>query len=443
MKKILFCMMLTLQLVLYAQSDVVNYQLKNGLKIMVVEDHRAPLAVFQLWYKVGSVDERDGISGISHTLEHMMFKGTPKYGPGIFSRKIAQIGGQENAMTGADYTVYFEILPAKNLTLSFELEADRMRHLLLDPNEFKKEIEVVKEERRMRIDDDPNGLAYERFKALAHLGSPYRYFSGSMHDLNYLTVQDLRRWYHTWYLPNNAVLVVVGDVQAQQIERLAQQYFGDIPARSLPLRKTPEEIPNVGERKLIFTTSLAKVPILILGFNTPSLLTIQQAWQVYALDVIRAILGGGDSARLMREVVRRSGIASTVSVNYDLYSRYDGVWSIYAMPAKQHTTESLKRALQQQITRLQRELISTDELQRIKTQIMAEKIYNQDSLFTRAFILGNLAIVGLSAKEVDDYAKHIQALTPEQIRQVANIYLIPERLSMVQLIPQAKIKERK
>ena len=212
-----------------ALADVTEYQLDNGMQVIVKEDHRAPVAVSQVWYRVGASYEPDGITGISHALEHMMFKGTPQVGAGEFSRIISALGGTENAFTGSDYTAYFETLAVEHLERALELEADRMRNLLLDADEFAKEIAVVKEERRLRTEDKPSGRVYEQFNAVAWRSSPYRNpIIGWMNDLEHMTIDDLTAWYRRWYAPNNATLVVVGDVEPETVRAIAQRHFGTL-----------------------------------------------------------------------------------------------------------------------------------------------------------------------------------------------------------------------
>ncbi|HHJ34149.1 MAG TPA: insulinase family protein, partial [Gammaproteobacteria bacterium] len=255
----------------HTEEAVQSYQLHNGMKILVVENHRAPVVVSQVWYKVGASYEHDGITGLSHVLEHMMFKGTKAHPAGEFSEIIAANGGRENAFTGQDYTAYFQRIANDRLELCFELEADRMQNLLLDEDEFMKEIEVIKEERRLRTEDKPTALTYERFNAAAFINNPYRRpVIGWMEDLDTLNIQDVRRWYKHWYAPNNATLVVAGDVDAGEVFKLAKEYFGSIPTSKIPQLKPRREAKQYGTQRI--TVELpAKIPYLVMGYKVPVL----------------------------------------------------------------------------------------------------------------------------------------------------------------------------
>ncbi|OQX32545.1 MAG: peptidase M16, partial [Candidatus Sedimenticola endophacoides] len=230
-----------------AEGRVHEFTLGNGMRVIVKEDHRAPIAVSQVWYKVGASYEPDGITGVSHLLEHMMFKGTQAHPPGEFSRIVAANGGEENAFTGSDYTAYYQTLSSDRLEIAFELEADRMRNLTLLEEEFLKEVEVVKEERRLRTEDSPTSLTYEQFSAVAYRSLPYANpVIGWMNDLENMSVEDLRRWYRLWYAPNNATLVVVGDVEPRQVLELAERHFGPLAPEPVPPLKPLIEPPQRG-----------------------------------------------------------------------------------------------------------------------------------------------------------------------------------------------------
>ncbi len=412
-----------------------EYQLKNGLKILVKEDHRAPVVASEIWYRVGSSYEPGGLTGISHVLEHMMFKGTKKYGSGEFSEIISKLGGRENAFTSYDYTGYFQLLERSHLETSFKLEADRMRNLLLTEEEFKKEIEVVKEERRLRTEDNPSALTYERFVAAAYVSSPYHQpIIGWMDDLNHLTIQDIELWYDQWYAPNNATLVVVGDVQPEQVFKLAKKYFGRIKSRELPAIKPQREVPPIGERRIKVRVP-AKVPILMMGYQVPVLTTAEKEWEPYALTVLAAVLDGGASARLAKELIRGEQIAASAGAGYNIAARMNSLFMFDAVPAPGKTVAEVEDAIQQQIVRLQKEPVSPAELARIKAQVRAEDVYQQDSIYYQARLLGSLDSVGLDYRLIDSYADRIEQVTAEQVRQVAVKYLVSERLTSAILEP--------
>lgn len=419
----------------YAAQPTHEYTLKNGLKLLVKENHRSPIVISQVWYKVGSAYEPNGITGISHALEHMMFKGTPTVSGDEFNRIITQNGGQLNAATGFDSTHYYEVLSADKLPISFKLEADRMQNLRLTTEDFVKEIQVVMEERRLRTDDNPQGVAYERLFAAAHIAAPYHHLPiGWMSDLQAMTVDDLRTWYHTWYTPNNAILVVVGDVNPTQVHQLAEQYFGNIPAKAVPQLKKQEEPPALGQ-KSITVKRPAKLPFLLMGYNVPSLVTAKEPWQTYALLVLAAALDADQSSRLAKHLIRGSQVAVQANANYDPYQLFSTLFMLSATPANNHSLKEVKAELLQQIKTLQTTPLSQPELAKIKTLLTANYTYSQDSLTTQADTLGDLASIGLPWQLADRYVENIEAITAGQVQQVAKQYLIPERLTLVKLIP--------
>lgn len=418
-----------------AVTNTTETTLPNGLKVIIREDHRVPVFVSEVWYRVGSSYESNGTTGISHALEHMMFKGTPKYGPGIFSKTIAENGGEENAFTASDYTAYYQMMEVKKLPISLEMEADRMRNLSVKPEEFVKEIEVVKEERRLRTDDSPQSLTYERFAAAANVASPYHHpVIGWMWDLNNMTAVDVRNWYQTWYAPNNAILVIVGDVNPTETLKLVKKYFGQLKPGVLPPVKQPGELNNFGGRRVVVKAP-AKLPLLIMGYNTPSLKTAKPKSDAYALEVLQAILDAGDSSRLSSMLVRGKELASDIDVDYDLYSRLDNVFTISAIPAQGHTATELENALLQQIKNLQTTLVDAKELARAKAQIIANQTYEKDSYINQANEIGALEAVNLSWKDADNYVKNVNSITALQVQDVARKYLITERLTIGNLRP--------
>jgi zinc protease len=416
-------------------QNIQEFKLDNGLKLIVRPDRRAPVVVVYTWYRIGSADEPGGLSGISHILEHMMFKGTTKHPQGEFSRIIARNGGRENAFTSSDYTGYYQELAAEHLALSFQLESDRMQNLIIKDQDYRQELEVVKEERRMRIDDNPQALTYERFNAAAHLAHPYHHLTiGWMNDLNHITSADVKRWYQQWYAPNNAIVVVVGNVDPKQTYQLAKRYFGPVPAKSLPSRPHYREPKPLGQRQLTVHAP-AKLPMLLIGYNVPSFNTADHTWEVYALNLLNGILSSGQSARFARRLVRDQHIALDVSASYDLYSRYDSLFTIQGTPSKNTTNRALIHAIEQEIHKLQTTLITPRELQRIKAQILAQYVYAQDSLSQQAQQIGALEVNGISWHEITNYIKNIRAIRPQQIKQVAQRYLTAKRQTIALLQP--------
>ncbi len=419
-----------------AGSRVYERVLDNGLKVLVKEDHRSPVVVSQVWYKVGSSYEPGGITGISHMLEHMMFKGTDRYPAGEFSRIIAENGGRENAFTGRDYTAYFQTLEKSRLEVSFKLEADRMRNLHLLADELKKELQVVTEERRMRTDDKPRSKTQEYFMAMAYSNSPYRNpVIGWPSDIEHYQVEDLQAWYQRWYAPNNATLVVVGDVQPEHVFSLAEKYFSGLKPSVIKPLKPQTEVEQRGVRKM--TVKLpAKLPYLVMAYKVPVLATAQQEWEAYALEVLAGILDGGRSARLTARLVRGKQIAVSAGAGYGLYSRLSELFMLDATPAQGKTVFDLEYALKDEIYQLKSELISEEELQRVKAQVLANAIYERDSNFYQAMQLGMLETVGIGWKKVDEYVDNINQITAEQVRDVARKYLLEDRLNIAYMEPQ-------
>ena len=425
-----------------AESQTKEYVLDNGLKLIVKTDNRAPVAVVQVWYKVGASYEYDGITGVSHALEHMMFKGTEALGPGRFSELVAAKGGEENAFTSSDYTAYFQTWAAENVPLSFKIEADRMRNLLLLEEEFSKEIRVVLEERRLRTDDNPRALLWESSNATAYQTSPYRQpVIGWAADLQHMTVADLATWYRQWYAPNNAVVVVVGDVEPAKIYAAAEKHFGPLKRQDLAPAKYRPETEQRGRKTVTLESPKTQVPYLMMSYKAPSLVDTQrpdtttEPWEVYALDVLASTLDGGGSARLPRELVRNQEIATQVGADYNSGARLSTLFSLSASPSPNHSLEDLETALRREIEKLQQQQPSEDELERIKTQVVADTIYERDSMFYQGLIIGSLESVGLDWRVYQDYVKNIQAVTPQQVQAVAQKYLREDTLTVAKLIP--------
>ena len=419
-------------------AEVVDTTLDNGLRVIVKPDHRAPVVTSMVWYKVGSSYEHDGITGVSHMLEHMMFQGTKRYPAGRFSSIISANGGSQNAFTSRDFTAYYQNLGRSRLAVSFELEADRMRGLLLDEKEFVKENKVVQEERRLRTDDKPQGLAAERFMATAFVSSGYHWpIIGWMNDLQQMTVADLRAWYARWYSPNNATVVVVGDVDPDEVVALARANFGGLkPTEPIPLAPHRPEIKPLGERRIVVKAP-ARLPYLMMGYQVPVLTDDADSWEPYALEVLNWVLDGDDSSRLSRELVRGSEVAAGASASYDLYSRNQTLFTFSAVPTNGTSVAQLEQALRQQVTRMQQTLVSAQELERVRNGAMAQEVFGRDSVSYQANLLGKLVTVGLDWRLADQYVDRLQAVTPRQIQAVARKYLVDDRLTVATLLPQS------
>lgn len=419
-----------------AQTNVHEKTLSNGLKVIVREDHRAPTVVQQVWYRAGAIDESTGRTGVAHVLEHMMFKGTKTVPAGEFSRRIAAAGGRENAFTSSDYTAYFQQLHKSKLPLAMKLESDRMHNLQLSSDEFAKEIQVVMEERRMRTDDDARSLVYEKLMTAVYEAHPYHNpVIGWMGDLQALSVDDARQWYKDWYAPNNATLIVVGDVKANEVFKLAEKYYGPIAAKKLPVRKPHREPPQAGTKRILVKAP-AELPYLAMAYHTPVLVDPEQDWKPYALEVLAGVLDGNDSARLNRTLVREHQTASEVGASYDATGRGPSVFMLEAVPAAGKSIADVEQGLRDQISQLINSGISEEELKRVKAQVTASEVYKLDSVFYQAMQMGQFESIGLGHKALPLILEKIKAVTAQQVQDVAREFLQDDNLTVASLDPQ-------
>ncbi len=435
-----FCM--TLNCLAKAETKNMStkeYTLENGLKLIVQVDTRAPVVVSQVWYKVGSADEPLGLTGISHALEHMMFKGTPTVPGDGYSEQISKNGGNNNAFTTEDFTAYYVELAAAKLNLSFQLEADRMSNLSLKADDFVQEKKVIMEERRMRTDDNPQHLTFERYMAAANIAGPYHHpVIGWMNDINNLTIEDLRAWYKKWYRPDNAILVVAGDVQPEAVFKLAKQYFGHIknPPKNSKM-KPLTEVASLGPKEVIVRVP-AQLPYLIMGFDVPIYNThAPLKFEPYALALLSYVLDGGESARFSKNLIRGKEIAAAASANYEPFKRYATQFNLSGIPKEGIQIKDLKTALWNEINVLKKTRLSEKELKKIKAQLIASDIFQKDSMSNQATEIGEYESVGLSWKDAHEFINRIQAITAEQLQSVVNKYLIEDRVTVAILEPQA------
>lgn len=419
-----------------AYANPYETTLKNGLRVIVKEDHRAPTAVQMVWYRIGSMDEVDGASGVAHVLEHMMFKGTPSFGAGEFNRRVAAAGGRDNAFTSRDYTAYFQQVPKEKLEEMMQLEADRMRHLNVAEKEFTQEIKVVMEERRMRTDDNPQAKLFEQMNAAAFQAHPYRRpIIGWMNDLETMTAADAKAWYDTWYVPNNAYVVVSGDVDHQAVFALAEKYYGPLEGRALPPRKQTVEPAQEGPRR-VTVKAPAELPVLIMGYKAPVLRDIDQDSEPYALDMLSAILDGHDAARLIKKLVREDKIALSIGIDYDSTARGPGMIYLHGSPSEGKTVVDLEAAVRAEIARLQKDGVSEAELKRAKAQLLASQVYKLDSMFGQAMEIGQTESVGLSYRKLDRMLDKLQKVTAAEVQAVAKKYFTDDTLTVGVLDPQ-------
>ena len=419
-----------------AQANPYETTLKNGLRIIVKEDHRAPTAVQMVWYRVGSIDEVDGSSGVAHLLEHMMFKGTPSVGPGEFNRRVAAAGGRDNAFTSRDYTAYFQQVPREQLAAVMQLEADRMRHLNVDAKEFAQEIKVVMEERRMRTDDEPEAKLFEQMNAVAFQAHPYRRpIIGWMSDLETMTADDAKAWYDAWYVPNNAYVVIAGDVDHEAVFALAEACYGSLEGHAVPQRKAQVEPVQEGMRR-ISVKAPAELPVLIMAYKVPVLRDVDRDSEPYALEMLAAVLDGHDAARFKKKLVREDKVALDVDIDYEATARGPGMFYFSGTPAEGRTVADLEAALRAEIALVQKDGVSETELRRARAQRVAGQIYKLDSMFGQAMEIGQSEAVGIPYPKLATELEKLQKVSAAEVQAVARKYFSDDTLTVGILDPQ-------
>lgn len=429
--------------VLQESPTLAHYRLPNGLEVIVKPDHRAPTAINMLWVRTGSIDEVDGTSGVAHILEHMMFKGSEKLAPGEFSRKVAELGGQDNAFTNRDYTGYYQQVPSDQLDAVMALEADRFLHNQWPDEEFKRELEVIKEERRMRTDDQPRAKLFEQLMATTYIASQERRpVIGWMSDLNQVTADDARAFYKQWYAPNNAAVVVVGNVEPREVLAMAQKHYGSAPAVELPARKLTQEPEQEGPRRVVLRDR-AEQPVLIMAYKTPALTNIteptEQDREALALMALAQVLSGYEGARLDRALTRGpERIADSADAGNSFGVRTgNGLFFLSGIPAAGKTNADLEKGLRAAITAVADKGITAQELQRVITQWSASTIYGQDSMMAQANELGSNWIDGMPTNATERTIELLREVTPAQVQAVAKKYFGDNALTVAELIPQA------
>lgn len=432
-----------------AQEGAKPYQtiLPNGLKVVVQEDHRSPTVVHMVWYRVGAIDEVDGSSGLAHVLEHLMFKGTRTLKPGEFNDRVAKAGGRDNAFTSQDYTAYFQQIPKAALPQMMALEADRMANLQFANTEFDKEIQVVMEERRWRTDDQPQALVHEALMSSAFVEHPYRRpVIGWMRDLENMTANDAREWYRRWYHPNNAVVVVVGDVQHEAVFAEARRTYGKIRAATLPTAKPLGEPPQQGIRR-VSVKAPAKLPYLAMAWKVPKLSDVNKDREAYALEVLAAVLDGHEAARLGRDLVRAQKVAVSAGAGYDGTQRGEALFYLDGTPSEGHSVVELEAALRTAVREIAERGVTEQELSRVKVQMVASQVYKRDSTMGLAMEIGGAEMTGLGWQNINRVLEQLRSVTPAEVQAVAKKYLVDDQLTVAVLDPQpvdpnAKPRER-
>lgn len=427
-----------------ADATITQYELDNGLKVILQPDHRSPTVDVQVWYAVGGIDEPKGITGASHALEHMMFNGTRQVPQGEFHQILNRLGATYNAFTSNDYTAYHCSISSHQLPVMLALEADRMRNLTLAEETFVPEHQVILEEWRSRYVDNPDGYAMGHYLTSAFPLSPYRQpVLGWPDDIKSLTTQTLKEWYHQWYHPNNATLVIVGDIQPDQVKAEIEKYFSKIPSATLPKQVSISDLEAPGQRSITVQHPQVSIDQLYMGFNVPAIRTDNtDDWEPYALRMLAGILGGGGSARLNTTIVHQKELATHLDVEYDPFARGDRLLLFTGSPnqAKGISSDQVIAEIQLILDSLKKEPPTAKELARVHTQLKAHQVFAQDDNTERALNFGALVTLGFPADWQTTYYRKLAAVTPEQIQQVARKYLIPTRLSTGYLQPKTEGK---
>ncbi|MDA8337671.1 MAG: pitrilysin family protein [Nitrospiraceae bacterium] len=421
-----------------AHAAVKEYTLKNGLKVLIIEDHKAPLATFQIWYRVGSKDEPMGKTGISHLLEHMMFKGTPKYGSKQFSNIIQRNGGTDNAHTTKDYTMYHQTLSSDRIDLSIKLEADRMINLLLEPKEVVAERNVVMEERRMRYEDNPQSSLYEEVIATAFKAHPYQWpVIGWMSDIVSVERKDLYRYYRTYYSPNNAFIVISGDVKAEDIlSKVRKAFEHKRPSKRSFIKDRTEEPQQRGEKR-VYLKREVELPYILMAYHVPSF----PHEDSFALDVLSTILSGGKSSRLYKNIVYEKRLALNTFADYSGFYKDPFLFVFGGTAAPKKNIEDVEKAIYDEIEKVKKESPSEMEIQKAKNQIEAAFVFSQDSTYSRAFYTGMFEMLG-NWRLMDKYLEGVRKVKPEDVQAAAKKYLIDDNKTVGILVPVNKSKVR-
>ena len=417
-----------------------EYVLNNGLRLLVTPDKRAPVVIAQVWYKIGAIYEPKGLTGISHMLEHMMFKGTAKFKPGEIEEIVLNNGGKQNAFTNHDYTAYYQYWGNDQLEKSFEIESERMTNLKLDQALFDKEKQVVMEERRMRVEDNPQSYAYEQLIDLANKPNPNHHpVIGWMSDIKAYQLADLADWYRNYYAPNNATIVIVGDVNPNEVYRLVKKYFNHIPpSKHIPKQPKQKNLTNSGYKHLNVYRKNVSIPTLLMAYNVPSIITAKQSWEPYALIVLDSIIADNNSSRLRKNLTRDKQITTHISSGYNPFSISPTLLTIIALPNHGIDTQQLEQTIIQELNKIKHNGITQKELKRIQQNVIASKIYSLDSIPSQANILGTFISIGLDKDMTRNYLNKILAVTPKQVSKVAQKYINNKNLTVITLLPEIK-----
>ena len=410
-----------------ALAEVFNpetFKLQNGLQVVVVPNHRAPVATMIIYYKIGAMDEPAGKSGLAHYFEHLMFKGTNNLAPGEFSTIVARNGGSDNAFTSQDYTGYVTSVAAERLELILKLEADRMTGLRLTPDDIEPERKVVLEERLSRVDNNPGAQLSEQAAAALYANHPYRIpIIGWQHEIEGLTRADLMDFYRTWYAPNNAVIVISGDAKAETVRPMVERHFGTISRRELPTRTTWREPPRSAETLITLSHHRVRQPSWSRRFLAPSHGQGDEKRQIHALEVLMEILSGGTTGRFYRQLVVEKGLAAHAGAWYSGDNRGPGVFGFYGSPRPGHTLDEIEAAIEAEIEKLLADGVTETEVRTAIERMQAEAIFARDSLGGPPRILGNALMTGQTLADVEAWPDRIGQVTKTDIEAAARAVL--------------------
>ncbi|WP_245418091.1 M16 family metallopeptidase [Cohaesibacter haloalkalitolerans] len=413
-----------------------TFNLENGMQVVVIPDHRAPVVTHMVWYRAGAADEKPGVSGIAHFLEHLMFKGTKAHPDGEFSKIVASLGGEENAFTTQDYTAYYQRVAKQHLKLMMELEADRMANLQLTDEQVKPELKVILEERAMRIDTDPSSLLSESLDAALYRNHPYGIpVIGWEHEMEQLDRQDAIDWYNEFYTPNNAILIVAGDINEDEVRAMAEETYGKVLRRAEPkARLRPLEPPQRTARTLTLTDERVSQPSVRRAYMVPSDHTATNG-EAEALDLLTYILGSGPNSRLYKSLVMDNKIATSAGAYYQSTTLDDTDMMFYGIPAAGKSVDDVLTGIKGEIDKIIKEGVSEEEVARAKRAILAQTFYAQDNQASLARIVGTALATGQDLDALRKWPEHLAAVTPEQVVAVAAKYLQESRSVTGYLLP--------
>lgn len=418
-----------------------SFTLENGMQVVVIENHRAPVVSHWVWYKVGTADSPPGKSGLPHFLEHLMFKGTLAVPPGEFSKIVARHGGNDNAMTSSDFTAYFQNIARDRLAMVMEMEADRMVNLRLEEAHVLAERDVILEERSSRVDNQPTAMLGEQLDAAQFLNHPYRLpIIGWHHEIASYTREDALAFYAAWYAPNNAILVIAGDITAEEIRPLAERTYGRMPGHPTPERVRLKEPPQLAERRIELRHERVEQPSLVRSYLAPSHATAASG-RAHALEVLAELFGGGGTSRLYRSVAMDQALASGIGAYYRGTSLDETAFRLYASPRGEIDLDTLERAIDAEIETLIEGGVTPAEVERVKARLIAESVYARDSLTTAVRVFGSALTTGSTIEDVESWPARIAAVTREQVEEAAQEVFDPGRSVTARLLP-AKEKRR-